>query len=79
MSAPPFHLGDEQPGVVDGRPDLREWIAENLFLMIAQAEIAWRSLEIADDYAALYHVRKMTAHARQVIQSTNELNHREAA
>jgi hypothetical protein len=68
----PFQ-GSAAPGIVDGRPALREWIAENLHLTTFEAESAWRCAEIADDAGLKYHVRRMAGHARQVVESTNGL------
>jgi hypothetical protein len=68
----PFE-GVAEHGVVDGRPLLREWISEQIFLAIAQAEMAWRALEIADDHGARYHVRRVAAHVRQVVDGANDL------
>ena len=70
---PETPFGDHTPGVVDGRPELRKHIAEQIYLLIAQAEIAWRALEIADDHAVKYHMIKIAGHARQAIDSTNDL------
>jgi hypothetical protein len=68
----PFHR-DADSSTVDGGPDLREWIATQIYLSIAQAEMAWRALEIADDHGARYHIRKMAGHNRQIIEGANEL------
>jgi hypothetical protein len=81
MSAPGMVTGHpvpfQTPGVplksVDGRMGLREWIAENLHLVIFEAETAWRCTEIADDVGLRYHLQRLIAHVKQVAQSTNEL------
>ena len=48
-------------------------MAEQIYLQIAQLEMAWRALEIADDHGARYHIRRMIGHARQVVDGANSL------
>jgi hypothetical protein len=70
---PETPFGDQAPGIVDGRPALREFIAENLHLASYEADSAWRCAEIGDDSGLRYHVRRMVAHTKQVASSTNDL------
>jgi hypothetical protein len=82
MSAPrPAPDGDRLPAFYGARAAVgddvqalaREFIAEQLHAAIFEAESAWRCTEIADDCGLRYHVRRMAAHVRQVIDATNEL------
>jgi hypothetical protein len=70
--APPFGV-PARPPEIDGRPDLREWVAQNLHLATHEAESAWRCAEIADDRGLKYHVARLVAHVRQVVETTNEI------
>jgi hypothetical protein len=70
---PETPFGDQTPGVVDGRPALREWIAENLHDLVHAAESAWRATEVSDDAGLRYYVKRLIAHAKQIAASTNDL------
>ena len=70
-SPPEKTFGDSAPGVVDGRPMMREWMAEQIYLCQAQNDMAWRALEIADDHGARYHIRRAAAHMRAVVDGAN--------
>ena len=70
---PETPFGDQTAGIVDGLPDLREAIAEQIYLCNAQSDMAWRALEIADDHGARYHIRRAAAHMRQVVDGANSM------
>jgi hypothetical protein len=69
--ARPIEGGSEHG--VDARPGLREWAAQNLYLVCHESESAWRCAEIGDDYGLAYHTRRLIAHAKAVAGTVNEL------
>jgi hypothetical protein len=73
LPTPETPFGDRTPRIVDGLPDLREAIAEQIYLCNAQSDMAWRALEIADDHGARYHIRRAAAHMRQVVDGANSM------
>lgn len=70
---PETPFGDPTPGIIDGLPDLREQVAEQIYLCRAQSDLAWHALEIADDHGARYHIRRAAAHMRLVVDGANSM------
>ena len=61
------------PNGFDGRPELREFIWEQLGLLQRQADIAQQFAAAADDVGLRYGLTRVQAHWRATIETFNDL------
>ena len=61
------------PGGFDGRPELREFIYEQLGLLQRHAEIAQSFAAAGDDVGLRYGLTRLRAHWRATVETFNDL------